>query len=185
MANQTVGPDALFPTIKTNNTTPTAPATTPTATPAPAPAVFTKEQMEVIQHLAVTTSIAVSNANKGMATVQGAPRGNQLVKEECPVCRQYVSACKGEHVSMVVYPVKYAEFMPYFPGIKINGVLYVSNTSSETVQVPKCAVSFINNAIHEFEQNEKTILTPRNKIHNSGSIGNRGKGAKAATSAWR
>jgi hypothetical protein len=158
-------------TDKTNTTVPAVPQP---VTP------FTKDQLEYIQQITVATAMAVSGAQKAAS-----PGPNQRVPEECLVCKQQITACKGEHVKMVVFPVKYPEFMPFFPGAKINGVTYLSRNESDEITVPKCTVSTITNIIHAFEQNEKTVMMGRNKTHNSGSIGKKGTGFNPANAAWR
>lgn len=172
--------------MTTTTTTPavTKPENKTAPVAAPATTTFTTEQLMEIQKVAIATAMAITSAQQPQAAAtQNLP--NQYVAEECIECRQAATACKGKHVQMVVYPVKYQEFMPWFPGVKINGVMYCSNDASHEITVPACAQSTIVNSINDFEQNEKTILMGRDKVHNSGSIGKKGTGAIHATAAWR
>lgn len=162
-----------------DNTKPVSPAT-----PANPAVAFTKEQLEIIQHMTVTAAMAVQNASQPKQQ-QPTVQHSLVPREECPECKQYVSACEHKHVKMAVFPVKYPEFMPFFNGVKINGVRYCSNNEADMVVVPACAESTIRNAINEFEQNEKTTTIRRAIDHNAGSLGRRGTGAVNATKAWR
>lgn len=167
----------------TDNTKPTdtkAPDAKPATPISPIVPAFTKEQLEYIQQVTVATAMAVNGVN--------AARSNKPeVKShpECPDCHQYLSACKGKHETMVVYPVRYPEFIAYFSGVKINGVTYISRTPNDKITVPACAVADIGNIINTFEQNEKTATMGRKRDHNAGSLGRRGTGPIHATAAWR
>lgn len=163
---------------------PTQPVTAkPEEKPATTPVVqsFTKDQLDYIQQVAVASAMAVNNINNTRVQQPTGPK----VHPQCPLCQQYVSACEGKHVEMVVFPVKYPEFYQYFPGIKINGVQYLSRNENHRITVPECAASTISNAINAFEQNEKATVMGRSATHNSGSIGKQGTGFKPATAAWR
>ena len=148
---------------------------------------FTQEQIAFINQLIISASIAAAT------TVQPAQSAQQTKKNSsapqiipvCGECQQLVTACKGEHTKMVVFPDKYPEFAKWFAGVMINGVRYVSNNSNQKVVIPACAESTIVNAIKAFEENERTIHIPRNKQHNSGSIGRSGSGPVNASAAWR
>jgi hypothetical protein len=156
-----------------------------TAVPVSAPATmpaFTKEQEAYIQQLTVATAMAVMQSMQGQAV---ATRKNHVAPEECIVCKQARSACKDKHTKMIVYPIKYPEYGPYFLGVKINGIKYLSYDENYAIDVPSVCVSTITNAVNAFEMNEKTIHVGRNKTHQSGSIGKHGTGFNKAEAAWR
>lgn len=156
------------------------PVVATTVTPA-TPVTFTAEQFAAIQQMVVAATMAAQAGN-------ARPAQTVLAKQyspECIDCKQSVSACKGKHVEMVVYPTRYPEFWKYFKGVKINGVEYVSHTAGQRITVPAALESTITNAIVQFEDNERTMLIGRNKQHSSGSIGRGSNGAVQAVSAWR
>lgn len=149
--------------------------------------MFTKEQTEHINQLVISASIAAAQAAVAAMgkQMQSAPSQNQIIHQQCGVCKQALKACGGKHVKMVVFPVKYDEFAPYFLGAKINGVTYRSSNGNRAINIPACAQSTITNIITAFEDNERTVHIGRKKTHNSGSIGPSGKGFNPANAAWR
>jgi len=145
---------------------------------------FTKEQLDQVQHVAIAAALAGADVKK-VGNVAAAAQPTFDSREECLVCHQTKAACREKHVKMVVYPIKYPEFITFFDGIKINGVRYLSYSETDEVWVPESAQSMIANAVLAFEQNEKAAITPRSKNHSSGSIGRSGTGAIPANAAWR
>ena len=155
------------------------------------PPMFTKEQEAYIQQLVAMTSmnaamVAVQNMQKSaqpspVAYSRNAP---PIIYEQCDVCKQAKKACNSEHTLLIVYPQKYPEFAGFFPGIKINGVVYRSGNEHHRIYVPSVAESTIRNAVIAFEEAERNIHIKRKKKHDSGSIGTSGKGAKQANVSW-
>lgn len=104
----------------------------------------------------------------------------RLTGEKCQGCQQILPrGCKqGEHKhkSLVVW----SDYNPeYFPGVRINGVQYLSNNSSHRVLVPEDAN--VEYAIEQWRQNEIVTAQGRKFNHDSGST----KSFKPANSAFR
>lgn len=154
------------------------------------PPLFTKEQEAYIQQL-----VAMTSMNAAMTVMQNMKNQNTaasvynrnaapIIYEQCSVCKQIKKACNGEHTLTIVYPQKYPEWAGFFPGIKINGVVYRSGNENHRIYIPTVSASTILNAVLAFEEAEKNIHIRRKKKHDSGSIGASGKGAKTANVSW-
>lgn len=162
----------------------------PTATGTVTPPLFTKEQEQYIAQLVAQASMnaaltVLNNVNKQPAQNPAYNRNAApVVHEQCDVCKQVKIACKGEHMLTVVYPQKYPEWAGFFPGVKINGVIYRSGNENHRIYIPTVAASTILNVVLAFENAEKNIHIKRTKRHDSGSIGKSGKGAKNANVSW-
>jgi hypothetical protein len=129
----------------------------------------------------VADGIAMANmANQ--RPVSAPPTGYPGEGPTCPVCKLRVSACKGEHVAMAVYPEN-PRFGKQFQGLKINGVLFLSNSAQHRIQVP--AKNNFLAQIQAWERNEDEMMNGRVAERDSGSIGRHGTGFQPATSAWR
>ncbi len=154
------------------------------------PPLFTKEQDAYIQQLVAMT--AMNAAMTVMQNMKNQPQQNPaynrnaapVIHEMCDVCHQVKKACSGKHILTVVYPQKYPEWAGFFPGVKINGVVYRSGNENHRINVPAVSASTILNAVLAFEEAEKNIHIKRKKKHDSGSIGGSGKGARAANVSW-
>lgn len=108
----------------------------------------------------------------------------------CRVCLQKGPGkppCNGEHISMVVFPVKYPRFGAWFPGCIINGVRYLSSDRRQRILVPKACEGQIIKQISDYEENEMDMSQGRVAQHNSGDIGETGSRVTPATasSGWR
>lgn len=152
--------------------------------------MFTKEQEAYIQQLVAMTSMnaamTVMQNMKAQAPVSQPYNRNAapVVLEQCDVCGQAKKACDGKHMLAIVYPQKYPEWAGFFPGVKINGVVYRSGNENHRINIPTVAASTILNVVLAFENAEKNIHIKRKKRHDSGSIGASGEGAKAANVSW-
>lgn len=183
---------------KKNPFTPAAPTTSTvklpevaTATGTITPPLFTKDQEQYIAQLVAQASMNAAltvlnnvNTQKPAATQQYNRNAAPIAREQCEICKQIKTACKGEHVLTVVYPQKYPEWAGFFPGAKINGVVYRSGNENHKINIPAAAESTILNMVLAFENAEKNIHIKRKKRHDSGSIGGSGKGAKTANVSW-
>lgn len=115
--------------------------------------------------------VATANILQKNTGAQGGTAGSTQKRHEyCGVCNQVLSACKGEHVSMVVYPTRREEFGPWFPGYKLNGIRYLSDRQGHQVLVPKCCAGEISNAIRLWEDTEANVRQGKTADHHSGSI---------------
>lgn len=154
------------------------------------PPLFTKEQEAYIQQLVAMTSMnAALTVMQNMKNQQPAAsvynrNAAPIILEQCAVCKQAKVACSGKHMLAIVYPQKYPEWAGFFPGVKINGVVYRSGNEHHRIYIPTVSASTILNAVLAFEEAEKNIHIKRKKKHDSGSIGSSGKGAKAANVSW-
>jgi hypothetical protein len=119
--------------------------------------------------------LAVAVASKAMSDSRNAEHAASAAQRnpaaslggECPECRQRVGACKSKHRRAVVFP-KDQFFADLFPGIKINGVNYVSNHGSHELSVP--ADCDIENQVARWESKERDLMQPKKRIHNSGDV---------------
>jgi hypothetical protein len=164
------------------------PLTAPAAK-TPEASVPLSEISKIIQDTTVAV-MAAMNANNQANAPKLPPAQTRNFGDLCPYCRQYTSACGGkeeDHVEMVVYPTKYPEFGEFFPGYIVNGVKYLSNDESHAIVVPKVMVTTAENAIREYEENERVTRVGRRKDHNSGHIANarRIEPHNAGVAAWR
>ena len=179
----------------------TAPAVTPatpvklptveTATGTVTPPLFTKEQEQYIAQLVAQASMSAAFTvmqNMQSKQPQTNPAYNRnaapVILEICDICKQAKKACDGKHTLAVVYPQKYPEWAGFFPGVKINGVVYRSGNENHRIYIPTVAASTILNVVLAFENAEKNIHIKRKKKHDSGSIGASGKGARTANVSW-
>lgn len=104
----------------------------------------------------------------GAATMASQPRGKALPSsEKCGECGQYVRACKGEHVQMVVW-CRDLEADKWFLGVKLNGVTYISPAPGVPITVPK--ENDIASILSGYEQGEKEMMRGKKVEHNSGSV---------------
>lgn len=137
---------------------------------------YVSEQMipaAVAAAVAATTKQAPAQA-PASTSVLGAP--------QCTECGQKLSACKGKHAKMVVFPVHYPE---YFQGVFINGQKYLSNDGSHEVTVPADCVASIQAIVNGYDQNERELSTGRTKQHHSGYVSPHGSSFQEAKVGWR
>ena len=83
---------------------------------------------------------------------------------------------------MVVFP-KDENYALWFQGVRINGVLYLSNGPGHAVTVPADAA--IEATIANWENNERVLEHGRKRQHNSGQFGPGVSNINPATQAWR
>lgn len=118
---------------------------------------------------AVTAALQVQNSieqSKAAAFVMSRPTG-----EKCSTCRQILPpGCKqGEHKhrKVAVYPLT-RKFGPWFQGVFINGVQYISNNLNNPIFVP--ADCEIENLVRNWELNEERNQEDTGSMSNLGSI---------------
>lgn len=87
--------------------------------------------------------------------------------DTCPECRQYIRACKGEHVQIEVW-VHDTEVSRWFTGVRINGVTYLSPDAGVKVTVPKD--NDIASIVSAYTQGEKEMMRGKKVQHDSGSL---------------
>lgn len=83
----------------------------------------------------------------------------------CPECNQQVRACKREHRLAVIFP-KMAVLEDLFPGIRLNGVTYISGGPDHRITIPKD--SDLENQVAAWEERELINLRGRKKQRRSG-----------------
>lgn len=131
-----------------------------TLTPEQLKAVFEKVASEMIPS-AVAAAVVASGSHIP-AVIQTQPKVPEYShRQVCTECGQLQSACRGDHVDMVVFPQKYEEYAEFFRGRCINGVWYLSNNADHKVRVPACAANEIKQAVEQFEQNEHDMRNGR------------------------
>ena len=102
----------------------------------------------------------------------------------CNSCGQQVQVCKDKHTELVVAPRTYVPWPQFNPGVRINGVRYIS-THDRPVVVPTVMVDQILGDMERWAENERIVAQGRKKTHQSGSIGPRGSGFVPANEGWR
>lgn len=122
----------------------------------------------ITEALPVATAMAAKVQAEANRPAPEAPPPGVFSREKCAACQQYLVACKGKHKKMAVYP-KNSRYGRWFQGVRINGVLYLSNNSSHQITVP--ADNNIEHLVEVWETNEEQVTQGRNVEHNSGGIG--------------
>lgn len=87
--------------------------------------------------------------------------------QKCHECRQLLRACKGQHMKMCVYP-KNEEFGQFFQGVKVNGVVYLSDFPGHEITVPK--ENDIAERLQAAEQQERWNRSGRKKMRKSAHL---------------
>lgn len=141
-----------------------------------------KEMAQAIGQEMLAVVLASQKSASNEAALKNIPPAIKS-REICHACRQPLTACKGEHTMMVVYPKKYTEFGSFFPGIILNGERYLSNDEQHQVLVPSACVADFDNRIRAFETNEREIGQSRSKQHHNGDI--RRPQQASVTDGWR
>jgi len=128
--------------------------------------------------------VAAMQAQQGStaANAQALQEAKLRSAERCFDCGQVKTACGGEHMKMVVYP-RNEEYGPWFPGIRLNGVVYLSNNATHEITVPK--VNDFGYQLATWEKNERELKTGRKGHHNSGSVGPGHHNFSPANQGWR
>ena len=111
-----------------------------------------------------------------------APPPQYIPGELCADCRQEKRHCKGEHVKMAVFPQE-RRLGKWFQGVKLNGVLYLSNHANHEITVPKH--NDFASIISTWEENERVTAQGRVAEHDSGEVNARGGRTNRATGGWR
>lgn len=119
--------------------------------------------------------VAVMAAQKVAGTAQatgfrGAPARVVDFGPRCSECGQYETACKGEHVKMIVAPRNPRRFKS-FPGIFINSIQYKSPNMYTPVTVP--ADNDFSHKIKMWEEGEEDLRSGRTVKHDSGTLSGR------------
>lgn len=98
--------------------------------------------------------------------------------DKCGSCNQLMSACRGEHEMLVVFP-KDEQNIQSFDGIRINGVVYRSQHGSEAICVPKdnCILTLLN----AWENSEREMRNGKKVMRNSGTLSPYGAFARPPT----
>ncbi len=87
--------------------------------------------------------------------------------QHCNRCGQLLTACRGNHVKMVVAPSSPRRYES-FPGIFVNGVMYKSPDTHTPIDVP--AENNIAEILQRWNQGEEDLREGRSLTHNSGTI---------------
>lgn len=124
-----------------------------------------REVLKEVLPAAVAAGIEAGQASrKGAAPKKDLP----TVLSTCSACRQPNMACKGKHRMARVLPYD-DDQIPWFQGVKINGVTYLSPPDGREVVVPeKANVEYM---VQAWSQNERELVRGKKRIRNSGSIG--------------
>lgn len=153
----------------------------PVSPSAPVAEMSVKDLVKEIVSEVLPTAVAVAvQAGKPVPTATQVAASKYPPGIRCGDCGQYLTACKEEHVQMVVFPKRNPKKNgKWFQGVFINGVRYLSVNSSHRITVPKNAE--IAHLVQQWEKNEEELSTGREVNHDSGIQGN----FKPATQAWR
>lgn len=110
-------------------------------------------------------TMAAAQVFRGPQAAQAAPVAGRGLK--CSKCGQQARACKSQHRLAVVFP-KISALADLFPGIRINGVTYISAGPEHQVIVPlKCD---IENQVAQWEDREVINMRGRRKQRKSGHL---------------
>ena len=138
------------------------------------------------QMIPAAVAAAVAATSRGQYVQSAAPsRPLPPSNDRCPTCSQLTSACRDEHVEMIVYPTRYEEHAQFFPGAIINGVKYLSNDASHRVPVPKVSEAAVLEIVRNFENNEQDTRLGRKAERRSGVVTPHGAQFSPANQAWR
>ena len=130
---------------------------------------------------AITMGVALGMQQVGQQPIAAKPGTKRRFGPPCPECKAPKMGCKGKHKSVVVYP-RNPRHARFFPGVRLNGVRYISNGPGHAIIVPADAP--IEHLIQEFERNEDEQSQGRLAEHNSGVLGKKSSTSRA-TRAWR
>lgn len=186
MSDQPKKPEAPQAAPPKPNPAVAASAPVAAAPPAPAPVKLTQEELiaaavgkAVGEALPITVATAIKIQNDTALTARSsALQAAMATSERCAECRQLLVACAGKHKRMVVFPDN-PRHGKWFPGCRLNGVLYISNNRSHYLSVPEGAA--FEHMIQEWEHNEDEMYNGRTDHHDSGSVAD----FKPAHNAWR
>lgn len=127
------------------------------------------------------TPVMMAMAAK-MASEMRQPTAGQKAEEErlakirarqkCPECKQELTACKGKHVLMQVWP-RMNRLATFFTGVTINGVEYNSCGPGRRVYVPAASAGEIQHKVQQWEDNELAMKMGESRFAewNSGGMG--------------
>lgn len=141
--------------------------------PEPTPELTIQEAVKqaISEALPIATALAAKalqdNQNKPLAGV-APPTYPRDSSTRCSECGQYLKACKNEHRLACIYPDD-EEAASFFPGVKINGVRYLSNGPGHLITVPKN--SDVEYTMAAWVRNERDQRIGKKNLRNSGSIG--------------
>jgi len=125
--------------------------------------------------LGATIKKVLEEVLPAIAAMQGAQQAKMFPAKPLPAsagghchqCKQYKVACKGKHRQAVVFP-RNPNYANDFPGVKLNGRVYRSNSYGHQVTVPHdCNIEYM---VAEWERNEDELKLGKQKQHHSGRI---------------
>lgn len=101
-----------------------------------------------------------------MAQIANRPAAKTVLDDSrCGECRQLLRACQGEHETLVVFPQRGGKS---FPGVRLNGVLYLSSNAGHGISVPKA--NDIRGIIQLWEESEDNMIKNRGKTNTVGNL---------------